>query len=107
MIMPTFNLVLVIWALVGPAVAGGVTWAAMYAQQKIVVAGAVRVARGDEILKCNAQRAAIAETINATARRSISDAWEAASNVTATPEVPAEIAALCKASASCRDRGSP
>lgn len=99
------NPALIIWAVAGPILAGAVTWSTMSVQQRIAVAGAVRVARGDEVLRCNAQRAAIAETINATARRSISEAWKAASEV--TPTVPGEIAALCKASASCRERGTP
>lgn len=96
---------LVVWAIAGPVLAGGVVYLAMLAREAIVTSGAVRIARGEEVVRCNAQRAAIAETINAAARRSVSDAWTAAAGVIDT--APAEIAALCKASASCRDRGAP
>lgn len=96
---------LMAWAIAGPVLAGGVVYLAMLTRETIVVSGAVRSARGEEVVRCNAQRAAIAETINAAARRSVSDAWTAASGVTST--APAELAALCKASASCRDRGAP
>ena len=108
--MPIFSAVQIgflIWAVVGPVIAGGVACLAMREREAIVVAGAVRVAQGAAVITCNAQRQAIVETINATARRSVSEAWTSAAEVKATPAVPAEIAALCKTQASCRERGTP
>lgn len=94
---------LVAWAVVGPVLAGGVVYLSMMTREAIVVQGAVRSARGEEIIRCNAQRAAIAEAINAEARRSVSEASEAAASVPAT--VSEQLRALCNASASCRERG--
>ena len=93
---------LVAWAIAGPILAGGVVYLSMLTRETIVVSGAVRVTRGEEIVKCNAQRAAIAETINAAARRSVSEAWEAAATI--NPVAPSDVAALCQSSASCRER---
>lgn len=94
---------LVAWAVAGPLLAGGVVYLSMLTREAIVVSGAVRSARGEEAIRCNAQREAIAATINAAARRSVSEAWEAAASV--QPTVSAEIKSQCAASASCRENG--
>lgn len=91
---------LVAWAIAGPILSGGVVYLSMMAREAIVVSGAVRVARGEETVKCNAQRAEIAAAINAEANRAIEEARAAASEI----KTPANIAELCKASASCRER---
>ena len=103
--LPFLNLKsgLVVWAIAGPVLAGGVVYLAMLAREAIVTSGAVRIARGEEVVRCNAQRAAIATTMNRATKKAVDAAWDAASEI----DVPADIAALCKASASCRDRGKP
>ena len=98
----TLRSCLVAWSIAGPILAGGVVYLSMLTRETIVVSGAVRVARGEETIRCNAQRAAIAETINAAARRSVSRAWEAAAGIGVVPST--DVAALCQSSASCRER---
>ena len=93
---------LLAWAVAGPILAGGVVYLSMLTRETIVVSGAVRVARGEEIVKCNAQLQAVATTINDAARRSVSKAWEAAATV--KPVASSDVAALCQSSASCRER---
>ena len=105
--MLTLRLGLMVWAVAGPLLAGGVVYTAMLAREAIVTAGAVHIARGEETVRCNAQRAALAATRNAATRRSTAEAAVAATEVAPTSAVPAEILALCKASASCRERTAP
>ena len=93
---------LVAWAIAGPILAGGVVYLSMLTREEIVVSGAVRVARGEETVKCNAQLQSVATTINDAADRSVSDAREAAAEIKPAPDVKA----ACKASSSCRDRSA-
>lgn len=94
---------LMAWAIAGPVLAGGVVYLAMLTRETIVVSGAVRVARGEETVRCNVQRTAIVATMNQATKKAVDDAWEAASEV----DAPADLRAACKASASCRERGAP
>lgn len=92
-------------ALIAAAVGGFVTYGAMMVREKIVVAGAVKATRMQEVASCDRQRQEIAATIRQVIDRNVAEALEAARAERDTPDAPDEIARLCKASASCRDRG--
>lgn len=93
--------ILAIWAIAGPALIFG----AMLARESIVVAGARKAERNEQVSLCNEQRLEISREINKAAALSVASVRKALEDVTPTPTVPAEILALCKASSSCDDRG--
>ncbi len=87
-------------AVVGPIF----TYGAMRAREAIVVSGARQAERNIQVSICNEQRLEIGREISRASTLGVSEVREALGEVTPTPEVPAEILALCKASASCRSR---
>ncbi len=76
----------------------------MTARETIVVSGAVRAARNEEVSLCNERTRQIGDKLADESRRAVETAVAAANAEKPTPEVQAEINALCKRSASCRDR---
>lgn len=97
---------LMIWAVVGPMLAGGVAYLSMLAREKIVVAGAVRVARNAEVSLCNEQRLSIGRAINEAIDAGTAEAV-AASRAARTPVAPAELLALCTRDPTCRKEARP
>lgn len=95
----------ILGALAGAALSGGVTYVSMLARETIVVQGAVKAERNTGITHCNARVGEIERVHNAAVSKAVEDATAAAAAVTPTPETPAEVLALCKKSASCRERG--
>ena len=91
----------ILGALAGAAVSGGVTYTAMLAREAIVV----RAERDRSVIACNVRVTQIAAKHNAVVSKAVEEATAAANAVPPTPETPAELVALCKASASCRERG--
>ena len=102
--MPTINLGLMLWAVAGPALAGGIVYTAMLVREAIVVAGAAQSARNDEVSRCNEQRLDISRTINDSVDAGVAAAVEAARANPPAPTAPAELVALCNADPSCRAR---
>lgn len=94
----------ILGAVVGASVAGGVVGMAMLVREKIVVSGAVTAERDRGIVICNGRVGEIESKHNAAVEEAVGKARDAASGVT-DPEAKADVIALCKASASCRDRG--
>ena len=97
---------LMVWAVVGPLLAGGATWAGMRVHEAIVVSGAKKAVRLEEVARCQSQLVEQLSTINANVMSGVADAGNAADRIAATPAAKAEIIALCKRSASCADRES-
>lgn len=97
----TIMAILAVWAVAGPAIMFG----SMRMREAIVVAGARKAERNEQVSICNEQRLEIAREINRTAALSVAGVRRALDEVTPTPVVPDEILALCKASSSCDDRG--
>lgn len=102
--MPTIKLGLMIWAVAGPALAGGVVYLSMLAREAIVVSGATRTARNEEVSKCNEQRLDIGRTINETVDAGVAEAVAAARANAKSPTAPADLVALCNADPACRTR---
>lgn len=97
---------LMIWAVVGPLLVGGVTWLGMRTHEAIVVSGAKKAVRLEEVARCQKQLADQITTLNANTMSGVADAGNAADRIEATPEDRAAKVALCQRSASCRDRGA-
>lgn len=94
----------ILGAVVGASVAGGVVGMAMLVREKIVVSGAVAAEHDRGIVVCNARVWEIESKHNAAIEEAVGKARDAASGVT-DPLAKADVIALCRASASCRDRG--
>ena len=83
---------LVAWAVAGPLLAGGVAYLAMLGREAIVVAGAVRAARNEEVTKCSEQRLEIGRTLDEAVKAGVEEAVAAAR----AARTPADLVALCK-----------
>lgn len=91
--------------LIGATVSGGVVGMSMLVREGIVVAGARKTATDAGIVTCNAR----VGQIEAAHNKAVEDAANAAVAATAgisDPIARDDLVALCKASASCRDRGN-
>lgn len=95
----------IIGLLVGAAVSGGVVGMAMKVREAIVVQGAVRSAKDAATIACNGRVAQISSVHNAAVEEAARRAVEATAGIS-DPESRVELLALCKASASCRSRGT-
>jgi hypothetical protein len=95
---------LLVWAVVGPLLAGGVTWASMRAHEAIVVSATKKAVRLEEVARCQKQLVDQISLLDANTMAGVADAGNAADSIDATPEDKVAIVALCKRSASCRDR---
>lgn len=98
------SLALMIWAVAGPLLAGGVTWAGMSVRNNLEVRGAVAGERAKQIGVCAQQLAAQAAVLDANTMAGISEAGAAADAIAMAPEDRAAIVALCRADPACRDR---
>jgi hypothetical protein len=96
----------ILGAIAGAAVSGGVTFIGMAAREKIIVAGAVSTERNAGVVTCNSRVAEIERVHNVAVQVAVDDAISATNQIEETPEDVAALKALCKASASCRSRGS-
>lgn len=96
--------ILVLAALAGGALSGGVTFLVMEAKEAIAVSSAVKAERRNGVVTCNARVGEIERQHNAAVTAAVDEARRAAEAVSATPETPAEIMVLCQKSASCRER---
>ena len=94
------KIALLIWAVVGPALGAGI----MFAREVVVTSGAVKAARTEERAECRSKIAAVRAEINRSAETAVGAAKVAADAVAPVPEVPAELVALCRKSASCLER---
>ncbi len=104
--MPTIRLGLMLWAVAGPVLAGGVAYLAMLARETIVVQGAVTAARNEEVSKCSEQRLEIGRTIDEAVAAGVAEAVAAARGEARSPSAPADLVALCKVDWNCRTRES-
>lgn len=103
--LPGLNASLVIGALGGVALGGGVTWAAMRVQQALVVAGAVAGERSIQVGICAQQLADQALQVEADTLDGIALAGQASDAVVPAPTVTIDIIAMCKGDEACRSRG--
>lgn len=78
----------------------------MAVKEKYAVAMAVGIEKSNGIAVCNGRVAEIERVHNAKVAASTKEAARAADLVPDPPASDAELAALCKKSASCRSRGS-
>lgn len=104
--IPGLNASLVIGALGGVALGGGVTWAAMRVQQALVVSGAVKGERAKQIGICEKQLADQALQVEADTLDGIALAGQASDAIKETPETMADRIVICKSDPACRNRGS-
>ncbi len=102
--MPTIKLGLMIWAVAGPALIGSLVYLSMLAREAIIVSGATRTARNEEVSKCSEQRLQISRTINDAVDAGVALAVAAARETSPTPSAPADLVALCNADPACRTR---
>lgn len=93
--------ILVVWALLGPALVGGLTWTATKAQQRIIRNGAVQAEITKQVAICAKQLTDQALLMEANVQTGIGDAGAAADRVT-TPAERAELALLCESDPTCR-----
>lgn len=100
-------ILLVLAAIAGAALGGGVTFGAMLAREKIVVDGAVRTERNAGIQTCNVRVGEIERIHNSEIEKARSEVKAAVEAIEATPDTTDEIRKLCDRSASCRERGRP
>lgn len=95
------------WALIGILALGNfLVWGAMSVKEKYAVAMAVGIEKSRGIAVCNGRVGEIERAHNAKVVQSTREAVKAADAVPDPPATDAELAALCKKSASCRSRGS-
>lgn len=92
-----------IWAVAGPLLAGSVAYLAMLGREAVVVAGATRAARNDEVSRCSEQRREIGRTIDDAVKTGVDEAIAAAR----AERTPADLVALCALDADCRKAVAP
>lgn len=102
------NTALLIWAIAGPVLAGGVTWIAMRTHEAIVVNGAITGERAKQVGICAQQLKDQALTFEANTSAGIGEAGAAADAVPPTPSLRVDLVALCKKAppGECRSAGS-
>lgn len=81
------------------------TYGAMKVREKVVVSAAVAGERKAGALVCNARVKDLESAHNGQVQSGVDAALDAANN-TEAPQTDKDVAALCKRSASCRDRGA-
>lgn len=91
---------------VGAFLSGVVVYGGMLTREKIAIDGAVIAERNKGVVICNARVGEIEATHNAAVARATEEAGTAAAAVPETPADTDELKALCRASSSCRSRGS-
>lgn len=106
-IMPVLGAVrlgLLLWAVAGPVLAGGVVYAAMLLREAVVVQGAVNAARNGATVTCNARVAEIQRAHDREVDDGVDAAIEAVDALGPTPAELAARQALCDASPGCKSR---
>ena len=98
--LSTLKTGLIIWAIVGPLLAGGIMWG----REKIMVAGAISTTRAAERVVCNARVAEIERVHNEEIDKSVDDAIAAADAVIPSPAEMVARQQVCDASRGCRSR---
>lgn len=93
---------MVLGALAGAALSGGVTYGSMLAREKIVVQGAVKAERNAGVVTCNYRVGEISRAHDAEVDRRVAESIAAAGAVVPTPEEAVALAALCAADPACR-----
>lgn len=101
--MGYLQLGLIIWAVAGPALTGAV----MLGREAIIVSAERKAARVTERAACDSRIQQIETAINAASDDATDKAIAAADAMEQTPDVPADLLALCNRSASCRSRRAP
>lgn len=91
---------LLIWAVIGPLLAGGVMWG----REKVLVAAAISTTRDAGVVTCNARVAEIERAHNEAIDASVDDAIAAADAVIPTPAEMVARQQICDASRGCRSR---
>lgn len=91
---------LLIWAVVGPLLAGSIMWG----REKVMVYAAVHNTRNAERVVCNARVAEIERKHNEAIDRSVDEAIEASEAVIPTPAEMVARQQICDASRGCRSR---
>ena len=91
---------LLIWAVVGPLLAGSIMWG----REKVMVHAAISTTRDAERIVCNAPVAEIERRHNEEIDRSVDDAIAAADAVIPTPAERVARQQICDASRGCRSR---
>lgn len=94
------TMILAVWALAGPLLAAGGT----YVWQRLELTQAVEDERAAGVIVCNARVVTIEKAHNDAVAARAAEAKAAADAITPTPEGKAELAELCKKSASCRSQ---
>jgi len=98
--LSTLKTGLIIWAIVGPLLAGGIMWG----REKIMVSGAISNTRAAERVVCNARVAEIERVHNEEIDKSVDDAIAAADAVIPSPAEMVARQQVCDASRGCRSR---
>lgn len=91
---------LLIWAVVGPLLAGSIMWG----REKVLVAAAISTTRDAGVVTCNARVAEIERAHNEAIDASVDEAIAAADAMLPTPAEMVALQRLCDASIGCRSR---
>ena len=91
---------LMIWAVVGPLLAGSIMWG----REKVMVHAAISTTRNAERVVCNARVAEIERAHNAAIDDSVDEAIAAADAVIPAPAEMVARQQICDASRGCRSR---
>jgi hypothetical protein len=95
------------WALIAILALGNfATWGVMSFKERLAVKMAVGIERSNGIAVCNGRVSEIERVHNERVFKGVGEAKRAEELVTPAPDTEPELAKLCKASASCRSRGS-
>ena len=95
---------LMVWAVVGPVLTGGVVYGSMLIREAVVVQGAVKATKNQETVVCNARVAEIERQHNQAVEDSVDSVIAA---IDALGPTPAELVArqkLCDVSPGCKSR---
>jgi hypothetical protein len=95
---------LLVWAFVGPVLAGGVVYSAMLLREAVLVQGAVANARNGATITCNQRVAEIQRVHDQEVDDSVDSAIEAVDALSPTPVELAARQALCDQSPGCKSR---
>lgn len=99
---------LLVWAVAGPVLSGGLVYGSMRVREAIVVSGAVRAARDGATVVCNQRVAEIQRVHDREVDDSVDDVIAAIDGLGPAPVVMADRLARCKASPGClRREGTP
>ena len=101
--MISFKAASIVVALLAPVAVGLI----MRGHESVMVNAAIKATRVEEQTTCNARVTQIEIKLNRAADAASASAAEAADAMESTPDVPADLHALCERSASCMSRRRP